>query len=661
MRHEKRIVEAFKKNGIQRILVIDDGYDAPPLDGNVLGELIDFLENTENKATCADAGLPLGDVQAAKQAALDNDTEAEELLKVNSALYARFVSTRDPRFDPGKQFNNLKGATLDVLAPLEELLKKCGEVVEIKYAGLDEGEKVYRCQKPQVVFLDYYLSPEVLVGDRMTNARVKSINFLGQLLNANEGEIPAIVLMSSEGVKDKVEQFRQEVKVRGRNKLLALRFRFLQKSWIKVEDGEIKIANEAADALLDTAQEFVFGQVLQCALSKWQEGADKAMNALLQEISDLTPKDFAYLLRFRLVDEGVSMSDYLEWLFGESLRALVDEHVPWRDQDFTRLDDLDLSKGIEGAFDGPSVRIAKFFHRIRIDEHKSRPQKRHALGDIYICTEGNAVRGVLTPDCDLVVRKRKRAAKVRNVLTMGGELRSFDQDGASADQFVIHNEKPYSLKWDPKDLVTFPLEGKCSLRNHNGYQFAGTLRPLYAQAMQRQSLTDMSRVGLEVAPVMGIDAEVTAWLRVKNGKGTEFENLAVEESKIATILLERADAKSGHKVLLRRTYVHALFDRLQKFEQTTLDDTDGKKLAKFLKEENEDTIIKGLLIKGSLTKDKGPLGTRLAIAEKPDKKPCSPWLQLLLKLSEEAMKELLTIDPRLPIAEVLEADKDVTG
>src|SRR5690606_34283850 len=105
----------------------------------------------------------------------------------------------------------------------------------------------------------------------------------------------------------------------------------------------------------------------------------------------------------------------------------------------------------------------------------------------------------------------------------------------------------------------------------------------------------------------------------------------------------------GHKVLLRRKYVHALLDKLREVDRATLAEEDAKKLNEFLKEKNEDQLISGFLTKGSLTKDKGPLGTKLAISGKPDGKQDSPWLQLLLELSEEAMGELLTVDPRLQL------------
>ena len=659
MKHEERIIEAFKDNHIERILIVDDGYDPPDLSSDRLGELMDFLESTDGASACNDAGLSEKDIESAKEAVSGTETESKILLCVYETLYKHFVDTRESRFDPGMLFQTRKGPTLDGLEPLTGLLKKCGDDVEVRYAGLNDVEEIYELLKPQVVFLDFYLSPDMpKVGSKSQEPVIQdngSTSLLKHLLETKKADIPAIVLMSSRGVEDHAEGFRRKVKFQGGNPL-ALRFRFLQKPGVSAKDKKIDITHEAADALLDTAQGFKFGQVLQRALTKWREGADEAINKIQKEISDLEPKDFAYLFRFRLDSEGESMPDYLEWMFGESLRALVDENVTWDDDDFKSLDDPKLSEGIEGAFEGTSVPIAKIFHRIKIDERKSRRPNRYALGDIYVANNGKSVRTVVTPNCDLVVRKN--GTKALSLLTMGGELQTFDQGSTSVDQFIIHNKNPYSLKWNPKDLKTYSFEGKESIEEDPDYsfKFVGTLRPLYAQEMQRQSLTDLSRVGLAVAPAMGIDASISAWLRVKKGEGTDFKNLEIEEDAIATILLERGDARLGHKVLLRRKFLHSLFDSLRKVDVATLCTeneplSDKECVNKFLLEKSEDHIVNRLLNKGALTKDKGPLGTKFTISEKPDTKKGSPWLQFLLKLSHEAMEELLTIDPSLIVVD----------
>jgi hypothetical protein len=654
MGHEKRIVSAFTENAITRVLVIDDVYD-PPIFSEVPGELLDFLDNIEGQQAARDAGLADPDLDAATTAATEGDIGAAGFEMLVQALYAKFVETRDGRFDPGGLFETRKGATLSVLEPLVALLNKCGTDVNVHLVGINDGETRFVEVQPQVVFLDYYLSAEAagagLTAAVKTKAKKASIELLGRLLNTTDVEDPAVVLMSSEQVKAEAQSFRRSVEEKGKN-VLALRFRFLQKGWVTGDGKNLKIENEAADALLDTSQGYVFGQVLQRALKQWREGAEGALNALLKEIGSLEPKDFAYLFRFRLANEGERMGDYLEWLFGENLRATVAEKVDWKNETFVRLDDAALSKGVEGAFDGPSVPIAKLFHRVRVDGHVSRSRTRHSLGDIYIRSKDKRLLVVITPDCDLVSRNGKQ--KVDRVLTMDGELRSFNDESSSADEFIFYKQKPYSVRWNPKGLNTYPVSGKGSLDELTGIELLGTLRPLYAQEVQRQALSDLGRIGLAVAPTMGVDASVTVHLRVQPEKGEPaFSTLELDGKSMATVLPERGDAKLGHKVLLRRSFVHLLADKLKALDATTLTPADQAKLAEFLREKNEDQLISGFLIKGSPVKDKGPLGTSIVIGSKVDRTKDSPWLQLLLTLSDEAMEELLHVDPTLAITDEL--------
>lgn len=653
MGHEKRIVAAFTENGIERVLVIDDVYDMPTLDG-ITGDLLDFFGDIGGQEACRDAGTNDVDLAAATQAVEQDDAESDALLAVMRTLYEKFVETREARFDPGGRFLALKGAMLEVLDPLVTLIQKCGDAVTIERAGIVDGEERFKSFKPQVVFLDYYLSADA-VGAGLTTAvknkaRKASIELLNKLLKSKPDEDPAIVLMSSEEVKEKAQRFRQDVEQLGEN-VLALRFRFIQKGWVSRDGESLKIEHEAADALLDTSQGYVFGQVLHRALKEWRGGAEEALKALLKEIGSLEPKDFAYLFRFRLANDGERMGDYLEWLFGENLRAMVAHTVDWSSAAFKSIDDPELSKGIEGAFDGPSMPIARLFQRVRVDEHEG-ATGRHRLGDLFIKPAEKKVMVVITPDCDLV--PRKGGTKVARLLTMDGELRSFDEESASADQFIFYKKKAYGLKWNPKALNTFPVSRTGSLGSMQGVEFLGTLRPLYAQEVQRMALTDLGRIGVTVAPTMGVDANVTVHLRVKEAKGVAFKAVEVPGIATATVLPERGDLAKGHRVLLRRSYVHALIDALRKVDLETLQSDDASKLSDFLREKNEAQLISGFLIKGAGTKDKGPLATTLKIASGPDRGKDAAWLQFTLKLSEEAMEELVSVDPAMVIDDVTE-------
>ena len=390
MGHEKRILDAFNTNGIERILLIDDAFDPPTVSADALGPFVDYLESPAGQAAGGEAGLTAEQMQAALEAALNGTADDEAVLESQAALFRKFASSGDAKFDPGGAFAAAKGATLEVLAPLITLLRKCDKS-DLRFAGLNDALEVFRAFEPHVVFLDYFLAPDIPVtGAASSTAKGKakkaSIDLLVRMLRLPEIETPAVILMSSREMKDQADDFRRSVDKDAESQVMALRFRFLQKNWVTQDGKVLKIANDAADALLDTTQGFEFGSVLQQALVKWRSGAREAMDAFLDEIGGLEPKDFAYLFRFRLLTEGQRMSDYLEWMFGESLKAMVDETVEWADDSFGKLDDGKLSGSIEGAFEGPSARIARIFDRIRVNHHKVRAVTLQASA-LSVCLE----------------------------------------------------------------------------------------------------------------------------------------------------------------------------------------------------------------------------------------------------------------------------------
>ena len=404
-----------------------------------------------------------------------------------------------------------------------------------------------------------------------------------------------------------------------------------------------EIDHEAADVLLDTSQAYLFGKTIQQALREWKNGAQLAFDTFMNEMADLHMKDFAYLMRFRLQEESQPLSEYLEWLFGECLKGLIDEKVNWGHASFSKLDGKDsLEKTIEGAFEGPSLRIAKFFHRIRVNERRNHASRGYRLGDIYLQSQGRNIRAVLTPDCDLVVRKGK--SKAQSVLTMGGTLDGFDKKDSIADEFFIRRNKPYCVKWNPKDLQTYPANGEESLQQIKSLEFLGTLRPLYAQAMQRRALTDLSRIGLPVAPALGINADVAVWVRTIDANDP-FKKIDIQAPNLATIIPARDGQKDGHRVLLRRGFFNKLIDHLRNIDITEMQQADIECRNKILNDGGIQTLCKGFLQTGVLTGGEGKFGTGLILGTSPNTKQDAPWLQITVNVSDGAMEELRTIDP----------------
>ena len=638
MVHEKRIIEAFRSNKITRILLIDDAYDPPALNEDALVVLDDFFLDDTNHAFCLELGIERNVLDAAGKAARDGETENEEVETVYRLLYQTFATSRDERIGSTFEFETVKGSALDALKPLYLLLRKCGKTVEVFTAGMEDGLRKYRELRPEIVFLDYYLDSDVLPTgtarqETYGTARQKSLDLLNEIVNDTEGKtIPAVVLMSSYDVADSVDSYRHNAK----GQILAVRFEFLKKNMVRQVGKTIRIENVAADALMDVTQGYLFGKEIQGVLTQWRDGAERALDAFISEIGDLHTKDFAYLLRFRLREEGITLNEYLGWLFGECLKGWVEEKTEWNTM-FSNLDETKrMEENIEGAFDGPSRIIADLFHRVRVSGHLSDESQRYRLGDLYVHREECNIRAVITPDCDLVPRKNK--IKAKSVLTMGGTLSTFDDENAAADDLFVHEKKAYSVQWKPKDLKTFPVDGEGTL--HKTYKLLGTLRPLYAQAMQRRALVDLSRIGLPAAPAFGINANATVWIRMTDG----IKEIEINPPTVATLIPSRSEQMVGHRVLLRRPFVNELIDHLKQITPEDMHASDSQSLREAIKHDG-DKLYKRCLRSGGLTKEKNIFGIGYSLDGKPSQKQSAPWLQIVLEVSDEQMEELSTIDP----------------
>lgn len=648
MNHASKVRDAIAASQIQRILLIDDAYDPPAIRDGGIDAFLDFLEDEAGREVCRAIGINEAVVRDALEAVQAEDVERASVVSVCSALYREYSRTYDGRFDPGDYFSSVKGAALAALKPLEELLEGCGEAVKISKGGLEDGNETYRSILPELVFVDYYLDADMAVDgavgeQQKRSARRESLEFLKEVVQTDAAEeLPAVVLMSSREITD-VDKYRHDA---GGEQILALRFGFLRKGWVRGNGETLELDRPAMDVLLDTSQGYLFGRSLQGALREWKRGAKEAFDQFWEEVAGLHLKDFAYLVRFRLHDEEQPLTEYMDWLLGECLRGLMEERVDWKHDAFVKLDDKnDLSKAIEGAFEGPSELVARFFHRVRVNGRDVGVSHRYQLGDIFGQRKGSGVRAVVTPDCDLVVRKGR--ARVKSVLTMGGTLNGFDKEDSIVDEFMMRRRKPYSVKWNPKDLQTYPVTGAGSLREEKNMEYLGTLRPLYAQAMQRRALMDLSRVGLPVAPALGINGIAKAWLRIRD-ENNPFTEIVLTEASIATIIPEREGRAKGHRVLLRRGFVNELLYRLDQVNIEDMREEDGVHLTAIRTPGGAETLSRSFLQIGVLTKENGKFGTAISLAAKPNTKRDAPWLQITVTVSDEALEELRTIDPLVP-------------
>ncbi len=511
----ERFTLAVREAGISRVLVIDDALAPPQMREEDAGPLIDLLEAPENASRLDTRDIGPEAREEAIQALTDNDLGAEAVAGVWSKLYDAFLDRVVVKFDPGGRFKEAKGTNADALRPILTLLSMCEpKLVVTRKAGLEEGIDL-KSLAPQLVFLDYYLnekvdpgpgSPDPVEGEKGVNA---SMAFLNRIVSELPANGPAVVLMSSYA---KVEQEAQAFRRGIDGGLFSSRFQFVQKGKLGVVKNKVTMEPEAAAALLDLTQCRTFAVALDEALHVWKRGIDAAVERIGIEVGNLQLRDFAYLVRFRLLEEGQPLSEYLEWFFGEVLLDRIGAEVDWADPAFAALDKPTDGPGrlIEGVFDGATGQIAEMFSSVRVDAREIVGARDRRLGDLYMA-EGvpDEVQAVITPDCDLVVRNGSpRAARM---LTVSGRLGPIGAPDVAVSDFIMRGGEPRSIEWNLKDVRTLAFGEE---RKHpTGMVHVGTLRPLYALELQRRALDDLGRVGLAIAPVLHFTSSCRAFVR----------------------------------------------------------------------------------------------------------------------------------------------------
>lgn len=612
MIREGNVLKAINGSGVSKITIVDDAFDPPEVDKDNAGDLLGFLED--------DAFLTIGEemdlaekLAGAVSAIETSDYGADDLVEVVSALYDRFVTTADERFNPGGMFGT-QVPNINYLRPILALLDKCEPKLDVKCIGSDPDELAGVDKDTHLIFIDFYLDRGVsddADASAKRAAKRKSLDRIKQLLQSQGDKAASVILMSWQDVESEAKQFREDIAQDKKSLVFASRFRFLRKTELRLQDGAVSLQDAAADTLLDIFQSYEFGRATHAALEAWIESAEKAVGGLRKDIEHLDLKDFSYLVRFRLAQDGQGLLEYLEWFFGECLLdgvgRLVDERVKQdgrKDKILSRLDGT--AERIQGAFDGPTEKVAELYHRVRIENPRGR-RSQYRLGDLYL--SGKELLAIVTPDCDLITRSNGKRAAPR-ILTVSGKLKKFDAPNASVADFIQIDKKPHNIVWSHKGVQTkefkgWPKLGSKSKKN----KYVGTLRPLYAQDLQRSVLSDLARVGLSVAPALGMSARAKVFLKQERGKPVEH---ALNGDKAADCyVIPGRGGTDKPMVLFKRKFVTHLIESLvgadvsklakgaeAQIEQLKRDDA-YIKLSKMMTGINfEDTIDLGIFLTG---------------------------------------------------------------
>ena len=639
MNYAPQIIQTFKASAIERIMVVDDVYDPPEHDPQYSGDLLSILTGEDLRKHVSEDLLSEEDRFAAITALNENELDDNAIMVAIEKLYHIFLDTRAGAIDPGGNFATAKGATLGDLDPLLELLRLCYDETQIKTVGTgDSAVDSYRDLKPDLIFMDFFLSPperttKGITRGEMDGDRERSIALLKNMLSDDVNADPAVVLMSSEDVANRKDAYLGRLD----DRVMALRFGYLHKRWVSGAGEALTASGDAADVLIDTSGSFEFGRTLEAALKTWTTGAEEALQQLSRELREFDVKDFAYLLRFRLYDEGEPFADYLEWFLGQSLRAIVDDKVEWTTDDFSRLDNQELTQAIEGAHPLPSARIAKFFHRMRFNSRETRPRVRFALGDLFVAPSKKSVRMVITPDCDLVSRNGDPAANY--ILTIGGKIRGLQEDRVFAGDLVFHNS-PKAIQWNFKDIMTHVFGDTATLDvDGTSYAFFASMRPFSAQSIQKAALADLSRIGVAVPPTVHVGAPVKVY--VKKKVNNQAQVVELEELKLARaqVLIPRGGKDNKKRALFAPKFVRELLAKLEEMDESDLYPDHRQHRRDFIEKTAE--VHEAMLRKGLALPSEGIFKLVTSVGELGG----NAWLEIVIDVSDEALIDLHGADP----------------
>ena len=637
-----RIKSAIEAGEIRKIVVIDDAFDPPSMTDDDAGPVLDFLEQSIENSVLTEFGI---DVQVAKDAVAAigaSDYNAEAVLSVVGTLYEGYVKRFDGKFDPAKRFEVSKGDNLRMVRPLLKLLGSC-ENLEIRRLG-SSGDGVDLAEfEPDVVFVDYYLDATISSTDNPAEGKgvaaiSASMKILRDVLRGNPGSGPSVMLMSSHSVKERADKFRREI--RDDNPVFASRFHFLDKNQIdEREGGCLTLEPAAADALLDVAQRHKFSGAIEDALTAWKDGVEKASKSVWKQITELQLEDFAYLARFRLADEGQPLSRYLEWFFGEVLTDAVAKSVDWERESFRTLD-KSAERGkpgseIEGAFDGPTERVAELYFAARVDARSAGSDREFCTGDLLLSSENpNEILAIITPECDLIKRRDGRRSAPR-ITVVAGQLKAIDGARGSVADFVYIDSQPRNVNWALKDVRTLSFEEVSAGQN---YSRTGTLRPLYAHELQGRVIRDLSRVGLAVAPAMGVTASCSVSVLEKSGSRISVE--LELDGKASCAVIPSRGGSDRPRIVYHRGFVLQLLTALQKLDKDGLDSKSKTGIQELEKLETH-TKIFAQLCRDGREDGEGALGIATFLERR--KKGNNNWCEIIVNtlLSDEASIEAI--------------------
>ena len=582
-----------------RVAIVDDAFDTLEQRGLSLREKEDLWRYIEFDT---DVRKEIAELNETVHSANDLSEELVSTLLASRLTYPAFAT----RWDASEAGLRMMQAR----RPVESLEKYLRDVLNmnVRSFGSDVAVGILTEYRPDFVFLDWYLGDDIemslhgsISASDDSQAVAAAVAKVKDLMEEWPDSLPKplVILMSS---KPHVREYAKEFC--HRSSILRGMFYAIPKS-VLTDIFYLRMHMHLFSMSLAP------GRQLQEFMDTMRGEYIRTRDRLLQDISDLSLTDYAYIQRLSLQRDGQPLGDYLLWLFsaymghllfGEALKTVR-----------ANLDGMTFGAALP-SLEPPSDMLTEIYHTALFDMSVG-PVSAHplagdtsistgqeipalALGDLFvreaqdpkrggvsdehgISTEAPGLTGVgaeadlfllITAQCDLEFRpdSQNRARKASESLVLiPGSLTSVgdstQHESRPKTELFRWDGRNYRIEWDTKRIQVISQGGFEEWRRKERIQRIARLRLPFALEVQRAFASDLTRVGAPVVPPIYQAVTARLLLGDKDRKSFVAEEVMAEGEDVFLVLTTEGQQCVLTMPLLRRirTLLNARLEELR--------------------------------------------------------------------------------------------------
>lgn len=485
------VAQLLKVNNITKVAVIDDVYDKRKKDEFNASEIPDFY------------ALVDPDEDLTKELRQIAGKEINSEADIDDELLQKLWDSRDSLNSLKDSVNNtLFSNILTKQNPLNQICAHLENELGLKPVLKGSDVEVSELEEASIVFIDYYLGAENQAS--VENAIEIAKNIYKEF---SKNKMPLIVLMSS-----KPEVGQNEEEFRNRSGLLKGMFYFVPKKELENKDNlSLNICSWAKT--LPVAVD------IQHFINTLEESFEDVKEKFIFGIKSLGLDDYAFIQNLSLQEDGQPLGDYMNWLFNSYYGHLLFEaHAPMAAQ--IKVVDGLYGLKIPPADTVPSKSLRKIYEsalfNVNVEDIGDHPSVAGEaqnplanlpyvhLGDLLTKDETTEVFMIINAECDLAFGPKRLCRPDDVILLISGKLSSptkiSEQSEKIRTEFFEFNGNPYRIIWDIRKILSKKRLEIKKLLEEDGYERKAQMRLPFALEIQRAFASNLTRVGLPVAP-----------------------------------------------------------------------------------------------------------------------------------------------------------------